>query len=104
MSALAGRTAVVTGSSRGIGAAIARRFAGEGARVAVNGRDVAALEAVCDDIRAAGGEAIAVPADVTRFDDIEHMRRVARAARVRTVRIFASCARARRRFDVATVT
>jgi len=74
VSALAGRIAVVTGSSRGIGAAIARRFAGEGARVAVNGRDVAALEAVCDDIRAAGGEAIAVPADVTRFDDIEHMR------------------------------
>ena len=74
MSALAGRIAVVTGSSRGIGAAIARRFAGEGARVVVNGRDVAALEAVCDDIRAAGGEAIAVPADVTRFDDIEEMR------------------------------
>ena len=40
MSALAGRIAVVTGSSRGIGAAIARRFAEEGARVAVNGRDV----------------------------------------------------------------
>jgi 3-oxoacyl-[acyl-carrier protein] reductase len=75
VTALTGRIAVVTGSSRGIGAAIARRFAEEGARVAVNGRDVAAIEAVCDDIGAAGGEAMAVPADVTRLDDVEQMRR-----------------------------
>jgi 3-oxoacyl-[acyl-carrier protein] reductase len=75
MNALEGRTAVVTGSTRGIGAAIAIRFAREGARVAVNGRDVDAMRAVCERIRAAGGEAIAVPADVTKFDDIEAMRR-----------------------------
>src|SRR5262245_9702427 len=75
MSALEGCVALVTGSSRGIGAAIAARFAQQGARVAVNGRDVAAIESVCNDITTAGGEAIAVAADVTRFDEIEGMRR-----------------------------
>jgi 3-oxoacyl-[acyl-carrier protein] reductase len=74
MSQLRDRIAVVTGSSRGIGAAIALRFAEEGAHVAVNGRDVGAIEAVCKEIVAAGGEAIPVAADVTRFDDIEKMR------------------------------
>ena len=75
MTALRDRVAVVTGSSRGIGAAIAVRFATEGARVAVNGRDASAIDAVCKAIEAAGGVALAVPADVTRFDDLEQMRR-----------------------------
>lgn len=74
MSALVGRVALVTGSSRGIGAAIAVRFAHEGARVAVNGRDAAAIDAVCKEIVTAGGEALPVAADVTSFDDIERMR------------------------------
>jgi 3-oxoacyl-[acyl-carrier protein] reductase len=68
------RIALVTGSSRGIGAAIARAFAQSGARVAVHGRDVAALSAVQADIRSAGGEAIQVMADVTKFQEIEAMR------------------------------
>jgi 3-oxoacyl-[acyl-carrier protein] reductase len=68
------RVAVVTGSSRGIGAAIALRFATEGAHVAVNGRDAAAIDAVCEEIEAIGGVALAVAADVTHFDDIEAMR------------------------------
>ena len=46
MSALGSKVALVTGSSRGIGAAIARVFAQNGAQVAVHGRDVAALSAV----------------------------------------------------------
>jgi 3-oxoacyl-[acyl-carrier protein] reductase len=72
--ALREKVALVTGSSRGIGAAIARRFAREGAKVAVHGRDRAALSAVREEIERAGGRAIQVEADVTRFADIETMR------------------------------
>lgn len=73
-SGLQGRIALVTGSSRGIGAAIARRFAREGARVAVHGRDRSALAAVRQEIESSGGTALEVTADVTRFDEIETMR------------------------------
>ncbi|HXL34087.1 MAG TPA: SDR family oxidoreductase [Gemmatimonadales bacterium] len=73
--ALAGRVALVTGSSRGIGAAIARLFAQAGAQVALHGRDVAALSAVRADIERGGGHVIQVAADVTRFAEIEAMRR-----------------------------
>jgi 3-oxoacyl-[acyl-carrier protein] reductase len=72
---LDGRIALITGSSRGIGAAIARRFALAGAQVAVHGRDQAALAAVHGQIEAAGGRAIQVAADVTSFAEIEAMRR-----------------------------
>jgi len=61
----AGRTAVVTGGSRGIGAGIAIALAARGAQVVVNGRDRAALSAVCDAIASAGGKAHIVVADVT---------------------------------------
>jgi 3-oxoacyl-[acyl-carrier protein] reductase len=66
--------ALVTGSSRGIGAAVARLFAQRGAKVVVHGRDVAALAAVRSDIERAGGTAIAVTADVTRLAEIDAMR------------------------------
>ncbi len=59
---LAGRIAVVTGGSRGIGAAICRRFAAEGARVVVNGRDAKAVERVVAEI---GGSARGFVADNT---------------------------------------
>ena len=74
MGALSGKVALVTGSSRGIGAAIARLFAAEGAGVAVHGRDAAALSAVRSTIERGGGRAIQVAADVTRFSDVEAMR------------------------------
>ena len=74
MSELASRVALVTGSSRGIGAAIASRFARAGASVALHGRDEAALAKVRSDIESVGGRAIAVVADVTQFDDVEAMR------------------------------
>jgi 3-oxoacyl-[acyl-carrier protein] reductase len=72
---LAGKVALVTGSSRGIGAAIARQFALQGTAVAVHGRDVAALSAVRRDIEHLPGRVIQVTGDVTRFADIEGMRR-----------------------------
>jgi 3-oxoacyl-[acyl-carrier protein] reductase len=62
---LEGKVAFVTGGSRGIGAETARLLAANGVRVAVNGRDEAALERVVSDIVEAGGQAISVPADCT---------------------------------------
>jgi 3-oxoacyl-[acyl-carrier protein] reductase len=75
MGSLDGKVALVTGSSRGIGAAIATDFAGHGATVAIHGRDGAALAAVAARIGRAGGRAIQVTADVTRYAEIEAMRR-----------------------------
>ena len=63
---LTGQVALVTGSSRGIGAAIASRLAAAGAAVAINYRSsAAAADGVIDAIRAAGGEALRVPGDVS---------------------------------------
>ncbi|MHB9096734.1 MAG: SDR family NAD(P)-dependent oxidoreductase [Syntrophales bacterium] len=68
-----GKTALVTGGSKGIGRATALRLGSEGAAIAVNGRDAAAVEQVVGTIRQAGGRAIAALADVTRTDDVAAM-------------------------------
>jgi len=74
MNALQDKVALVTGSSRGIGAAIAKLFAREGAKVAVHGRDAVAMSGTREEIERDGGHALCVTADVTKFDEIEAMR------------------------------
>jgi NAD(P)-dependent dehydrogenase (short-subunit alcohol dehydrogenase family) len=70
---LDGRLALITGASRGIGAALARRFAAEGAHVILVARTVGALEELDDEIRAGGGAATLVPLDLREFDKIDQM-------------------------------
>ena len=69
-----GRAVLITGGSRGIGAACARRFAAAGDRVAINYHHAqAAAEALVEEIRAAGGTAIAVQADVGDSEQVARM-------------------------------
>jgi 3-oxoacyl-[acyl-carrier protein] reductase len=70
---LAGRVALVTGAGSGIGEATARRFAAEGAVVVVNDVDGDRARAVATAIEKEGGKAVAVPANVTRRDEVERM-------------------------------
>ncbi len=75
---LKGKVAIVTGSSRGIGQAVAERFAGEGAKVVVNYvRNRKAADEVVAAIRADKGEAIAVKADVAKKADAERLIKAA---------------------------
>jgi 3-oxoacyl-[acyl-carrier protein] reductase len=71
---LANRVAVVTGGSRGIGAATCRLLAQNGAKVTVSGRDEAAIDSVVQEIRGSGGEALGVAADLSDFSAVERMR------------------------------
>lgn len=69
--ALSGRTALITGASRGIGAAVAKRFAAEGAHVILLARTVGALEEIDDAIKDTGGTATLIPADLGDFDALD---------------------------------
>lgn len=78
---LAGKTALVTGSSRGIGADTIRYFAEAGANVVVNYRNKAArADKIVDEIVSAGGKAIAVGADLTDEQSVADLMRVAVAS------------------------
>ena len=75
MSKLKGKVAVVTGGARDIGRAISVKLAKEGAKVVVNynSSDSGAKETVAE-IKAVGGEAVAVKANVSKLEDIEHLK------------------------------
>lgn len=68
---LTGRVAVITGASRGIGAAVARRLAAAGAHVVLVARTTGALEALDDEIRNAGGRATLIPLNLLDFDKVD---------------------------------
>jgi len=70
---LDGRTAVVTGASSGLGARFAPTLAGAGARVALAARRLDRVEELAEQIRAGGGEAIAVRCDVTSDEDVRRL-------------------------------
>jgi NAD(P)-dependent dehydrogenase (short-subunit alcohol dehydrogenase family) len=80
MMRLKDKVALITGAAGGIGEATARRFAAEGARVAVNDADAAGAEKVAQQIQAAGGQALPVPGDVTRKAEVEEVVRRVTAA------------------------
>jgi short-subunit dehydrogenase len=68
---LRGQSALITGASRGLGRHIAIQLARRGVRVAVSARSEAELERVAEEIRGSGGEAMAVPIDVTQWSTVE---------------------------------
>ncbi|MBI5855222.1 MAG: SDR family oxidoreductase [Nitrospirae bacterium] len=73
MSRLAGKIAVVTGSSSGIGKAIALTFAREGATVVIAARRTVLCQQVAEQIRRLGGTALAIPTDVTDEGQVDHL-------------------------------
>ena len=70
---LTGKVALITGSSKGIGKAIAEQMAKAGARVVITSRKGEVCEQVAEQILAAGGEAIAVTCNVSHVDQLEHL-------------------------------
>jgi NAD(P)-dependent dehydrogenase (short-subunit alcohol dehydrogenase family) len=72
---LAGRVAVITGPAKGMGAAVTRAFAAEGARLALVGRDTAAIEAVAGEVRNDGAQTLVLACDLTDAAQCEEAAR-----------------------------
>jgi short-subunit dehydrogenase len=68
-----GKAVLVTGGSAGLGRAIAGAFAARGARVALCARDAERLESAAEELRRNGADVLAIPADVTRRDDVDSL-------------------------------
>src|ERR671933_1496025 len=74
---LQGKTALITGGSRGLGLALAREFAAEGARVVITARDEAELDRARQDLEGRGAQVLAVPADITDRAQVDELVRAA---------------------------
>jgi NAD(P)-dependent dehydrogenase (short-subunit alcohol dehydrogenase family) len=88
MTRFADRVALITGAGSGIGAATARRLASEGAAVVLAGRTADRLDAISQDVRAAGGDAVAVVTDVTVPESAENAVRACHMAHGRLDIVF----------------
>ena len=77
---LTGKVAIVTGSTKGIGRAIAAAFAAHGAKVVISSRKADACDQVAGEIAAAGGEVIAIPCNVSHKDQLQNLVDQTRAA------------------------
>ena len=73
MESIQGKTAVITGGASGIGLAMAKRFAAEGAKLVLADVEGAALQSAANELAAAGAEVLAVRTDVARFDDVQNL-------------------------------
>ncbi|MFL5401955.1 MAG: SDR family NAD(P)-dependent oxidoreductase [Gemmatimonadales bacterium] len=76
---LSGKTVLITGGSRGLGLALAREVAAQGARVAICGRDAGSLERARASLTKSGAEVLAVPCDITQYDAVVDLLEQVRA-------------------------
>lgn len=77
MNNLKGKTAVITGSNSGVGAAVAMMFAKSGANVVISARRQAALDEVAEKIKAEGGTVLTVPTDISKDEDCKNLMKAA---------------------------